>query len=489
MAEAKYLAFDLGAESGRGVIGFFDGVRLRLEDAHRFASTPVRLVDTLHWDILRLFSELKQGLGKAVVTHGKDFDAIGVDTWGVDFGLLGRGDVLLGNPRHYRDHANDGILETAFGIVPADRIFDRTGIQFMQINSLFQLLVLQRQNSPLLEAAQTLLFIPDLLNFWFTGVKTTEFSIASTSQMIDPRTRHWAGDLLADFQLPANLLTDIVSTGTHIGNLRADIAAECGCGPINVIAPGEHDTASAIVAVPASSSDYAYISSGTWSLMGIETDVPRISPSIQAANFTNEGGAFGTVRFLKNIMGLWLVQECRRSWARQGTEHSYSDLTRMAELAPGFVSLIDPDDPVFLAPTDMVTAIRDFCLRTGQTPPADTGATIRCCLESLALKYRWTLGKLEEFGGRRIETIHIVGGGTQNRLLCQLAANAMNRTVIAGPVEATAIGNVLMQAYGRGRIGSLEQAREIVRRSFTLETYLPQETAAWDTAYERFQLL
>lgn len=485
-AEAKYLAFDLGAESGRGVVGFFDGERLRLEDAHRFASTPVRLLDTLHWDILRLFAELKKGLAMAVAAHGREFEALGIDTWGVDFGLLGRGDVLLGNPRHYRDHANDGMLEVAFETVSADRIFDRTGIQFMQINTLFQLLALQRQNSPLLEAAQTLLFIPDLLNFWFTGVKTTEFSIASTSQMIDPRVRHWAQDLIADFHLPAHLLTELVPTGTPIGRLRSDIAAECGCGPIEVIAPGEHDTASAVVAVPASTSDYAYISSGTWSLMGIETTTPRISPATQAANFTNEGGACNTIRFLKNIMGLWLVQECRRSWARQGYDHSYTDLTRMAEASPGFVSLIDPDDPTFLAPTDMVTAIQEFCRLTGQPVPSDIGATVRCCLESLALKYRWTLAKLEEFKGRRIETLHIVGGGTQNRLLCQLAANAMNRPVIAGPVEATAIGNVLMQALGRGHIGSLEQAREVVRRSFALDNYTPQETAAWDDAYARF---
>ncbi len=486
MAEAKYLAFDLGAESGRGVVGFFDGERLRLEDAHRFASTPVRLLETLHWDILRLFAELKKGLSMAVAAHGGEFDAIGVDTWGVDFGLLGRGDVLLGNPRHYRDHSNDGMLEAAFGMVSADRIFDRTGIQFMQINTLFQLLAMKRQNSPLLEAAQTLLFIPDLFNFWFTGVKTTEYSIASTSQMIDPRVRAWAGDLLADFQIPAHLLTDLVPTGTPIGTLRADIAAECGCGPLNIVAPGEHDTASAVVAVPASTPDYAYISSGTWSLMGIETTTPRISAATQAANFTNEGGACNTIRFLKNIMGLWLVQECRRSWARQGHDHSYTDLTHLAERSPGFGPLINPDDTAFLAPTDMVAAIRDYCLRTGQTSPTDTGATVRCCLESLALKYRWTLERLEEFRGRPIETVHIVGGGTQNHLLCQFAANAMNRTVIAGPVEATAIGNVLMQALGRGRIGSLEQAREVVRRSFSLDTYTPEDTGAWDATYQRF---
>jgi rhamnulokinase len=486
-AEAKFLAFDLGAESGRAVAGFFDGDKVRLEDVHRFASRSVRIVDTLCWDALGLFHELKQGLAAAVSAHGPDFAGIGIDTWGVDFGLLGRGDVLLGSPRHYRDHGNDGMLDAAFKIMSREQIFDHTGIQFMQFNTLYQLLALQRAQSPLLEKAETLLMMPDLLNFWFTGIKTTEFSVASTSQMVDPRTRAWAPDLLDRFNIPARLLTDIVPPSTAIGLLRADIAAEAGCGPIPLIAPGEHDTASAVVAVPASTPDYAYISSGTWSLMGIETAEPRISKETRANNFTNEGGACGTIRLLKNIMGLWLVQECRRAEARNGRDHSYAQLAQSAADADPFVSLIEPDAPEFLAPPDMIAAIGDFCDRTGQPRPTAIGATVRCCLESLALKYRWTLERLEEFRGAPIRVIHIVGGGTQNRLLCQLAADATGRPVTAGPVEATAVGNVLMQALGRGHIGSLEQARDVVRRSFPLETYEPSaQRDRWEAAYARF---
>jgi rhamnulokinase len=490
MTEAKFLAFDLGAESGRGVIGLFDGEKLRLEDAHRFANSPVRLLDTLYWDALRLFADLKRGLGIAVAAHGKDFAGVGIDTWGVDFGLLGRNDTLLGNPRHYRDHGNDDMMDVAFQMVPRHQIFARTGIQFMQFNTLIQLLALKTWKSPHLEGAETLLMMPDLFNFWFTGQKTTEFSIASTTQMLDPTTRTWALDLLDRFDLPTNLLTDIVPTGTTIGTLRADIADEAGCGPIPIVAPAEHDTGSAIVAVPAADPDYAYISSGTWSLMGIETREPRISDQTRSANFTNEGGACGTIRLLKNIMGLWLVQECRRNWTRQGKEYSYADLAEMASAAPPFVSLIEPDDVAFLSPTDMTEEIRRFCARTDQPAPDDVGATVRCCLESLALKYRWTMERLEEFRGKRIDTIHIVGGGTQNRLLCQLAADATQRTVIAGPVEATAIGNVLMQAMGRGHIASLEQAREVVRRSFDLVNYTPKGNSAdWEQAYARFLAL
>jgi rhamnulokinase len=357
----------------------------------------------------------------------------------------------------------------------------------MQLNTLYQLISMQRARSPLLEQAETLLLMPDLFNFWLTGVKTTEFSIASTTQFVDPRTRSWATDLLDQFGLPSKILTDIVPTAASIGPLRPDIASEAGCGPIQVLAPGEHDTASAIVAVPASTLDYAYISSGTWSLMGIETTEPRISHATRAYNFTNEGGACGTIRLLKNIMGLWLVQECRRAETRRGKEYTYAQLSEMAAQAAPFQSLIEPDSPEFLAPDDMLAAIAEFCRRTGQSPPADLGATIRCCLESLALKYRWALERLEEFRGKAIDVIHIVGGGTQNRLLCQLAADATGRTVIAGPVEATATGNVLMQALGRGHIGSLDQAREIVRRSFPLETYSSSSSRdRWQDAYARF---
>ena len=485
--EAKFLAFDLGAESGRAVMGFFDGERLRLEDVHRFANQPVQLLDTLHWNLLGLFAELKQGLAKASATHGAEISALGIDTWGVDFGLLDRHGELLGNPRHYRDHGNDGMLEVAFEMVPKSEIFAETGIQFMQINTLYQLLAMKLRKSPLLDEAKTLLMTPDLLNYWFTGEKVTEFSIASTSQMLNPTTRSWAKNLLNRFELPTDILTDIIMPGTKIGTIRPEIANLLGCGAIPVIAPGEHDTASAIVSAPSSTEDYAYLSSGTWSLMGIELKEPLISAESQRANFTNEGGACGTIRFLKNIMGLWLVQECRRTWLRQGREFDYSQLTQMAEAAPAFGSLIDPDAPAFLSPTDMPQAIRTFCISTGQTPPATEGETVRCCLESLTLKYRWALERLEEFQGKPISTLHILGGGTQNRLLCQLTADATQRVVIAGPVEATAIGNVLIQALGTGYIASLEQAREVVRRSFTLDTYLPASNhARWDEVYGRF---
>ncbi len=487
MAEKRYLAFDLGAESGRGLVGLFDGERLRLEEVNRFSNGSVRLLDTLHWDVLRLFSELKRGLAQAVAIHGKDLSSLGIDTWGVDFGLLGRGDVLLGNPRHYRDHANDGIMEVAFQTVPRGELFARTGIQFMQFNTLFQLLALKRMQSPLLENATSLLMMPDLLNFFFTGVKATEYSIASTTQMIDPYQRQWDTELLSRFGLPSHFLTPIVDTGATIGTLRVDIAEEAGCEGLKVIAPAEHDTGSAIVAVPATTEDYAYISCGTWSLMGIETKEPRISAATAAANVTNEGGACGTVRLLKNIMGLWLVQECRRSWARRGKEYSYAELTAQAGEASAFSAIIEPDATPFLSPTDMVSEVARFCIETGQNAPETVGETVRVCLESLALKYRWVLERMEEFRGKRIEVIHIVGGGTQNHLLCQLAADATRRTVIAGPIEATAIGNVLMQAFGCGDIGSLEQARELVRRSFELITYTPQGDAGrWEAQYIKY---
>ena len=489
-AEARFLAFDLGAESGRAVTGFFDGEKLRLEDVHRFPTGGTRIVNTLYWDALRLFSELKRGLSMAVEAHGADFTGLGIDTWAVDFGLLGKDDILLGNPRHYRDHANDGMLEAAFDIVPRSQIYARTGIQFLQFNTLYQLLSMQRAGSPVLEKAQTLLMMPDLFHFWLTGIKITEWSNATSTQMVDPQTRAWADDLIESFGLPRHILTEIVPTGTSLGPLRADIAAEAGCGAIKVIAPGTHDTASAVVAVPANTPDYAYISSGTWSLVGIETQTPIISAQTLQTNFTNEGGACDTIRLLKNVMGLWLVQECRRSFAQSGSDHSYATLTSLAEQAPAFGPLIDPDDDAFLAPVDMVSAIRVFCERSGQKPPESVGAYIRCCLESLALKYRWVIERLEMVRGKRLDTIHVVGGGTQNKLLCQLTADATQRVVIAGPVEATAIGNVLMQALGTGHVGSLEQARTIVRNSFVLDTYIPTKQADhWHAAYHKLLAL
>jgi len=487
MSTAKqFLAFDLGAESGRGVLGLLDDSRLRLEVIHRFPNGAVRTLDTLHWDVLRLYGEMLQTLRLCAAKHG-NLDGLGVDTWGVDFALLGRGGVLLGNPRHYRDPHTDAIMEDAFRRVPRPDIFRQTGIQFMRFNTLFQLLALRRDRSPLLEMAETLLFVPDLFHYFFTGIKVNEYTDASTSQMLDPRSRGWAYELVQAFGLPADILGTLVQPGTMLGPLRPSIVEETGINPAPVIAPASHDTASAIAAVPASAGSWAYISSGTWSLMGVELKQPLVSDAALEANFTNEGGVGGTTRFLKNIMGLWLVQECRRAWERAGTTYNYDDLTRQAEAATPFASLVDPDDPSFILPANMPAALADFCRRSGQPAPDGVGGTVRCALESLALCYRWVLERLETLTGQRAEAIHIVGGGSQNALLNQFTADACDRPVLAGPVEATAIGNVLTQALGLGVLGTLTDAREVVRRSFEVRTFTPRRVDAWQTAYERFR--
>ncbi len=484
----KLLAFDLGAESGRGVLGLFDGQRLRLEVVHRFANTPVRVLDALHWDVLHLYHEMLQTLRRCAAEHG-GVDALGVDTWGVDFALLGRGGTLLGNPRHYRDPHTEGILELAFEKMPRADLYRRTGLQFMRFNTLFQLLALQRDHSPLLDAAETMLMIPDLFNYFFTGIKVNEFSDSSTSQMLDPATRGWAYDVIKAFDLPTNILGTLVQPGTVLGPLRSSVAADTGVTSCPVVAPATHDTGSAVAAVPASTPMWAYISSGTWSLMGVELPAPLLSEKALAYNFTNEGGVGGTVRLLKNIMGLWLVQECRRAWERAGIAYNYEELMKLAVAAPPFTSIVDPDDTGFILPANMPQALADFCKRTGQPAPRDPGATVRCALESLALRYRWVLERLEELTGNRIEVIHVVGGGSQNTLLCQLTADACDRLVLGGPVEATAIGNVLVQALGLRLLGSLAEAREVVRRSFEVIPYEPRRHDDWHEPYQRFQAL
>jgi rhamnulokinase len=484
-AAKKILAFDLGAESGRGVLGLYDGQKLRLEVVHRFPNGPVRTLDTLHWDVLRLHADMLHTLRLCAAQHGS-IDSLGVDTWGVDFALLGRGGTLLGNPRHYRDPHTEGVMERAFTRVPRTEVFRQTGLQFMRFNTLFQLLALQEARSPLLDVAETLLFMPDLFHYFFTGLKVNEYTDASTSQMLDPATRTWAHSLVKTFGLPGHILGTLVQPGTVLGPLRTTVAAETGLNAAPVITPASHDTGSAIAAVPATGTAWAYISSGTWSLMGVELSRPLLSDAALAANFTNEGGVGGTTRFLKNIMGLWLVQECRRAWERTGTSYSYDDLSRLAEAAPPFVSIVNPDDDSFILPPSMPQALADFCRRSGQPAPADAGAMVRCALESLALCYRWVLEKLEQLTGQRLETIHVVGGGSQNTLLNQFTADACNRPVLAGPVEATAIGNVLVQAVGLGVLGSLAEAREVVRRSFEGRTFTPSNSTAWQGPYERF---
>jgi rhamnulokinase len=485
-AQKKLLAFDLGAESGRGLLGRFDGQRLDLEVLHRFPNGPVRTLDSLHWDVLRLYAEMLTALRKCAAEQG-GLDGLGVDTWGVDFALLGRGGTLLGNPRNYRDPHTEGVMEDAFRRVPRAEIFRRTGLQFMRFNSLFQLLALQRDRSPLLDVAETLLMVPDLFNYFFTGIKVNEASDASTSQMYDPTTRTWAHDLVSAFGLPARILGTIVPPGTVLGPLRNAVTSETGLGPVPVIAPATHDTGSAVAAVPAQGASWAFISSGTWSLMGAELPAPLINEKVAEYNFTNEAGVGGTSRFLKNIMGLWLVQECRRTWERAGRAYGYDELMRLAEAAPPFAALVDPDDTSFILPPSMPAALAEFCRKTGQTPPAEPGPVVRCALESLALRYRWVLERLEELLGRRLDVIHVVGGGCQNTLLCQLTADACDRTVLAGPVEATALGNVLVQAMGLGLVGSLAEAREVVRRSFEVVTYSPRNPEAWHAPYERFR--
>ncbi|MGC4002558.1 MAG: rhamnulokinase family protein [Pirellulales bacterium] len=443
---------------------------------------------------LRLWSETVAGL-QAAKGIAAELRSVGVDTWGVDFALLGRGDELLGNPYHYRDHATDGALERAFKLVPREDIFAHSGLQFMQINSLYRLLALKEANSPLLDMAETFLMIPDVFNWLLSGEKANEFSDATTTQFFDPTKHAWSTELLERFGLPTRMLQRIVEPGEQLGKLRPKLAGELGLPEMRVVVPGAHDTASAVLAVPAESPpseqpDWCYISSGTWSLMGVEVPRPVVTPRCLELNFTNEGGVGGTTRLLKNIGGLWLVQECRRIWKATGQTLEWADLMRMAEAAEPLRSIIEPDDRVFLAPESMPAAIRNFCRASNQPVPESPGQIIRTALEGLALKYRKVLGNLEELTGGRIGTIHIVGGGTHNTLLCQLAADATGRRVVAGPVEATAIGNLLMQYVSLGELRDIAQAREVVRRSFPTVEYLPQKTSGdWDAAYERFAKL
>jgi rhamnulokinase len=480
----NFLAIDLGAESGRAILATLDGEQLSLADIHRFPNGPVRLPDGLHWDILRLWSEIKTALHIAAHKHNVQLAGIGIDTWGVDYGLLDRTSALIGNPYHYRDHRTDGMVEEAFKRLPRELIFDLTGIQFMQLNTLYQLFSMVVQQAPELQIAETFLTTPDLLNYWLSGRKVCEFTMATTTQCYDPRRCEWSQSLLEALSIPARIFPEVVQPGTVLGEVLPEIAEEIGCGHVPVIAPACHDTGSAVAAVPAENKNFAWISSGTWSIMGAEASDPIVNAQSLKYNFTNEGGVNGTWRFSKNIMGLWLVQECRRTWARAGEELSYDEITRLASEAGPFRSIIDVDAADFFQPGDMPARIQKYCERTHQPAPETKGAIVRCALESLALKYRWVLDRLEEMLGYRLDPIHIIGGGTQNRLLNQLTADATHRSVVAGPIEATAIGNVLMQAIALGHLQSLDEARAVVRHSFKPETYEPHTSAEWNAAYQ-----
>jgi rhamnulokinase len=490
----SFLAVDLGASGGRVLAGSLGDSKLVLEELHRFENGGLNAGGHLHWNTLKLWSDALAGLRMAPTKVKGEIVGVGVDTWGVDYVLITDQGELVGQPYHYRDRRTAGIFEKAFEIVSKEEVFEATGLQFMEINTLFQLVAAKLSGSPLLDAADHLLMMPDYFHWLLTGEFSNEMTDVSTSQLFDPRSGDWSRSLIEKFGLPNKLFGEVTAPGTNLGKLRSDIASQTGLTEAEVVLPGTHDTASAVLAVPAESSstekpDWCYISSGTWSLMGLELSSPIINANCLEKNFTNEGGIGGTTRLLKNIGGLWLVQECRRIWSEQGHDFGWGELVRRAESASPLVSLINPDHPDFMAPADMPEAIRTFCKRTGQPVPNSEGAIIRCALESLALRYRQVLHWLEELADTTIRTIHIVGGGTQNTLLCQMAADACHLPVLAGPVEATATGNVLMQAISFGELSGVAEARELVKRSFEIKKYEPRQQTGWQEAYARFQAL
>jgi len=467
---SNYLAVDLGAESGRVMRGELAGGRLTLEEIRRFPNQPVELPSGMYWDAFRLFHEIEEGLGIAGRERGLAVAGIGVDTWGVDFGLLGADGGLIDCPRHYRDARTNGIPERLFEVAPRWEVFSRTGIQIMSINSLYQLYSMRLAGSPALREADRLLFMPDLLNYWLTGEKRSEVTIASTSQFYDARTREFDRELLGNLGIPARILSELVEPGCAVGKLLPRLASSTGLGPVTVYATAAHDTASAVAAVPAAGGDdWCYISSGTWSLMGVELEAPLIDQRSFELNYTNEAGVAGRTRLLKNIAGLYLLQECRRAWAAKGERFGYEELVEMAEKAGPAKAIINPDD--FFQPGDMPARIADWCRARNLTAPQTPGEFCRAILESLAHRYREVVEGLESLTGRKIRTIHIVGGGSRNALLNRLVAQVTGRTVVAGPVEATAAGNVLVQAIGAGEVRDLDEARAIVRRSFEIQTF------------------
>ncbi|MDX1995907.1 MAG: rhamnulokinase family protein [bacterium] len=473
------IAVDLGAESGRVMRVDLDGARLSTHEIHRFPNVPVMANGTLHWDVLRLWKDITDGLRAARADSANPPASIGVDTWGVDFALLDRDGRLLANPVHYRDRRTEGMMDWVFQRMPRREVFQRTGIQFMPLNGLYQFASLVRDNSPLLSVADGFLTIADLFNYWLSGARTCEFTHVTTQQMYNPVANDWDRELLSCVELPTRIFPEIVQPGTRIGAYEG----------VPVILPGCHDTASAVVAVPTSTKNYAYLSSGTWSLLGLELTEPIINDAAYEANLTNEGGVYGTFRLLKNIAGMWLVQQCRAAWARQGTSYDYAYIKQLAAEAEPFRSFIDPDAPDFFAPDDMPAAIRDYCARTGQPVPETPGQIARAAYEGLAFKYRYVLEKLIDVSGQPVETLHIIGGGSQNDLLCQMTADAIGRRVVAGPAEGTAIGNGIVQLISLGELADLRQARQALAASVALVVYEPQSTAAWDAEFGRFQKL
>ncbi len=482
---ATMVAVDLGAQSGRIALGRFDGERLAVSEVHRFPNVPVRTRGTLQWDILRLYEDALEGL-RAAGREAGHVDSVGVDSWAVDFGLLDRKGRLVQNPVHYRDARRASAMQRVFAQVPARELYERTGIQLIPINTVFELAAMAAEHDPVFEVAETLLLIPDLLHYWLCGARVSEFTNATTTQCFDPREGAWASDLLERLEIPTRLLPDVVPPGTPLGPLSADVAEETRLEGAAVVAVATHDTGSAVAAIPFRQPGSAYVSAGTWSLVGLEVEQPVIDDRTFAANLTNEGGVAGTFRLLRNVTGLWLLQECRRTWALEGREYAFEELVALAHDAPRLRSLVDPNDPLFAEPGDIPRRVREFCASTGQAEPEEPAAVARCILESLALKHWQTIELLCEATGAAPSEVHIVGGGARNELLCRWTAAAAGLPVLAGPAEATEIGNLVVQAIALGELASLDEAREVVRTSFEPTVYEPHDSAAWREARERF---
>ncbi|MBN1782664.1 rhamnulokinase [bacterium] len=484
MTPARYIAVDLGASSGRVMLADMDDT-IRLTEIHRFPNHQILNLGHFQWDLLGLFHEIKQGMIKIAASGNRDITGIGVDTWGVDFGFVGRDDVLLGNPYCYRDGRTRGMMQKAFEKSSKTAMYSATGIQFMELNSVFQLLSMVESRHPVLEIAESLLFMPDLFHFMLTGERRTEYTIASTSQLLNAHARQWDIALFQQLGLPMHLMADIIPAGSIIGALKDEIKDETGLDVKSVIAPASHDTASAVAAVPAgNAANWAYVSSGTWSLLGIELQNPLINTETLEGNYTNEGGVGDTIRFLKNVPGMWFLEECRRQWQE---DCDYTVLLKEAKACDPFWCLIDVDNPAFLKPANMLEAIQDHCKETGQPAPETRGQFVRCILESLALKYREVIEKINTYQQNRIEVLHVVGGGSMNSLLNQFTADALGIPVMAGPVEATALGNVLTQAMASGQLASIEVGRDLVARSFPVRDFLPENTDHWDEGYEKLK--
>jgi len=480
----RLLAFDYGATSGRGMIADYDGDKLHFGDDYRFANRPVFIGEGFYWDFPSLFQELKLGIQK--LSREKLPDCMGIDTWGVDYGLLDKSGELLGLPYHYRDGRTDATMEQVFKVLPSFELYSATGIQFMQFNTIFQLVAHMQQRPWMLEQAQQLLFMPDLLNYYLTGKAATEFSIASTSQMVNPFTKDWAFDVLNKLNIPTRLLGEIVEPGTMLGELSNSVMQELNVGSIPVAIVAGHDTGSAVAAVPATNENYAYLSCGTWSLLGIETKEPIVTKSSYKMNFTNEGGIGGTFRIIKNIMGLWIHTECMRSFESEGFKPTYDEMEDLIMDATPFKCFIDPDDSRFIKPGGMPKKVADYCRETGQYVPETREEILRCVKESLALKYRYALEGLEKLKGHKIDVLNMVGGGCRSESTCVFTANAIGRPVIAGPAEGTAIGNLMAQLMAKGEAKDLGQARDILRRTVETKVYSPHGIEAWHLAYEKF---